>query len=692
MSARWRRQGLVALLVALIVTVVLTLPKADPLGHLSLDAMFWLRQQVFGPRHDPATSPTVVVAIDEETYRRLPFSETPFAFWTPELGAVLHEVVGARPKVVGFDIIMPTSVQALLPGYERPFMAALSEAGAGNRIVLAKTQHGDSPILPYPAYTLLSGGNDNVRSANVIDDGDGIVRAAPLLLRTADGTTSEPSFSLDLAARSAGIIPAVGEDGRLHFGDYRVPGGAFEGRLVNFDGGPAIPIYSLADLLACAQAGDHDFFARSFGGRTVIFGTVLDVEDRRLTSKRWIAAPDGAAMAPRCRLPVMAGVYAHQLSRDTIPGVIIQAQAVNDLLRREVPARLGRLGDGGAVFGLSAIAALVTASLTLSAAGPLIAIEAALWTLLAVVAFRHATVLPWFGGLLGILLTFGVMLGYRFLIADRDKRLLRRGFSLFLPAGEVEKLLAAGRLPSLGGEEREVTIWFSDIAGFTKLSESLRPEELVTLLNRYFRRITELIEAGGGFVDKYLGDGVLAVFGAPRIDPQHADMATGAALQALAAPIEGLTTRIGLNSGRAILGHVGSPRRFNYTVIGDAVNLASRLEAANKIYGTRLLVSESVAAACSSSVALREIDRIRVVGRDQPVAIYAEPIDPETDLLFAEGLAAYRLGNIAVAQQAFAELAPRDSVAALFLERCRLVAGNDLPSGWDGVTNLDRKD
>jgi class 3 adenylate cyclase/CHASE2 domain-containing sensor protein len=684
------REVAIAFVVSLLLGAILSLPATEAVGRVSIDTLFWLRQQVFGPRHNPATSPTVVVAIDEETYRRAPFTQTPFALWTPELGEVLREVTAAEPRVVGFDIIMPTSVQSLLPGYERPFLAALSDAAAGGRLVLAKAQHGDQPIMPYPAYVLLAGGTANVRSANVLDDADGIIRNAPLLLHTADGTSTEPSFSLDLAARNARVTLASTPDGRLLFGDYHVPGNAFAGHLVNFDGGASIPTYSFADLFACAQAGDHDFFRRSFAGKAVIFGTVLDVEDRRLTSKRWIGAPDGAAMAPRCRLPVMKSLYEHQLSRDTIPGVYVQAQAVNDLLRREVPRSLTRAADGGILFGLCMIASLAATRLPLLMASILLSAEMLLWTAVAVVAFNIALLLPWLSGMLSALLAFCAMLSYRFTINERDKRLLRRGFSLFLPAGQVEKLLSDRKLPTLGGEAREVTIWFSDIADFTALSESMPPEELVGLLNRYLGRVTELIEAEGGFVDKYLGDGVLAVFGAPRADPAHAARAVAAALAAIAQPIEGLTTRIGLHSGRAVLGNVGSPRRFNYTVIGDAVNLAARLEAANKIYGTLLLTSESVANACPDPTVLREIDRVRVVGRDRPVVIFT-PAASGTAAVFADALAAYRRGDLSTAHRAFETLAPCDLVAAFFLERIRTFERNGLPVNWDGVTNLDRK-
>ena len=222
-------------------------------------------------------------------------------------------------------------------------------------------------------------------------------------------------------------------------------------------------------------------------------------------------------------------------------------------------------------------------------------------------------------------------------MADRDRRLIARLFSLYLPPVVVERMVAGGRMPELGGEEREVTVLFSDIAGFTAISEACDPATLVQALNTYFSSMTNIIEDHGGFVDKYIGDAIVAVFGAPVADARHAEQAMRAAIQmrdtlqadpqrfSVAGHV--MKTRIGLNTGRVLIGNIGSPRRFNYTAMGDAVNLASRLEGANKAYGTAILVSEDTMAAAGDAIVARRVDTVRVVGRAQPVRLF-EPLAP----------------------------------------------------------------
>lgn len=199
------------------------------------------------------------------------------------------------------------------------------------------------------------------------------------------------------------------------------------------------------------------------------------------------------------------------------------------------------------------------------------------------------------------LVAFGGTLAYRFGVTDRDRRRTMRAFALYLPAAVIERALALREGPTLGGEEREVSILFSDIANYARLAEKLELAALVTALNEYFATVTGLIKAHGGFVDKFIGDAAVAVFGAPFDEPAHAEKAVAAALAVEpdryhlggGAP---LVTGIGINSGEVLIGNIGSPRRFNYTVMGDAVNLASRVQGVNKRYGTVLLVTDATRA------------------------------------------------------------------------------------------------
>ncbi len=485
---------------------------------------------------------------------------------------------------------------------------------------------------------------------------------------------------------------------------------------VNFDGGAgAVPTYSLADLYACAQKGESDYFLRHFQGKVVLVGAVLDVEDRRLTSQRFITAPEGQGLPERCVNPVMSELYIEGLRRDTIPAVYVHAQAINNLLRGEALRELDRGATGLIVLGLTAAVAAVTMTLSFVSAGLVLLLGFLVWTGTAILGFADAQVLPLLRPSISAAVAFAALLGYRFTIADKDKRYIRQAFSLYLPAAVVDRMVAEGRVPTLGGEPRELTIWFSDIANFTSLSERMPPAQLVQFLNSYLSEMTDLLDRHGGFVDKYIGDAILAVFGAPVDDPDHALHAVEAALACKHRLHEmgqefrrtagrPLIARIGINSGQAIVGNIGSRRRFNYTVMGDTVNLASRLEGANKIYGTDILVSDTTMAGCVDRVKFREIDLVRVVGRGSPVRIF-EPLgltcaeEPTPRLveqdaqvaLFAKALHALRNRRFAAAAEAFASLAEVDAVAAHYAERAQALAESPPEEGWDGITNLTEK-
>ncbi len=269
----------------------------------------------------------------------------------------------------------------------------------------------------------------------------------------------------------------------------------------------------------------------------------------------------------------------------------------------------------------------------------------------------------------------------------------------------AEELLS--RRIDIGGQEREVSVLFSDIRGFTTLCEGRAPTAILTMLNTYLSEMSAQIDQRAGVVDKYIGDAVMALFGAPigaADDPQRAletALAMVAALPALnqrfgADGWPPLRIGIGIHSGIAVAGNVGSLTRLNYTVLGDAVNLAARIENLCKLYGVPIVVSETTMARCSG-IAFRELDRVRVKGKREPVTVF-EAIGREADLddaqrailaRHAQALQAYRAGQFSTALAMFNDL-PDDGVTTLFRTRCAHYLAQP-PATWDGVATLDEK-
>jgi len=704
-----RRDIAVAAGVAVLVAFLVQALIAPRLAGDSIDILFWLRQAVLPVKADPATMPVAVIAIDEETEKRAPFDQRPQAFWTPQIAAVLTAVVDGGAKTVGFDAIFATSGEDMQQGFDHDFLLALRHAAQQHRVVLGEAQQQVFPIHPYASQIFAIGGPANLRALNALADSDSIVRRLPLTLNrvtTGDATVPEPTLFLELAMRAAGSAPQHDADGRVMFAGHEIPEAASNALLLNFAGPDAIPTYSLADLYACAQAGDGAFFQKHFAGRTVLIGAILDVEDRELTSARLITGPEHPADGERCVYPPMPGLFRADLVRSTVPGVYVLATGVANLLAGNSLRPLGMLASSIIVLLLALGGAAAAQFLAPSRAALALAAASLVWMGVAVIAFHQQLVLPLFTPPLAAGLSVAIMLGYRFAVSDRDRRLLRGTFGLYLAPALVDRMLATERLPELGGEMRQVTILFSDIAQFSQLAESLTPNALVELMNSYLTAMTDIIEAAGGYVDKYIGDAIVAIFGAPLEDADHADHAVAAALACQARLAElnkgepafagrSLAMRIGLNTGEALVGNIGSRRRFNYTAMGDTVNLASRLEGANKFYGTTILASETVRQT-AGDVRWREIDLVRVIGRDRPVRLFtpqikSQAIEGDMQRVFEEALAAYRAGKFETALAQFTAQAARDSVAAAFAIRIGGWLAKGRPENWDGVTTLESK-
>src|ERR1700733_13942159 len=297
-------------------------------------------------------------------------------------------------------------------------------------------------------------------------------------------------------------------------------------------------------------------------------------------------------------------------------------------------------------------------------------------------------------------------------VATMDESLLNmkgslRSFSYYVPRDLVRAMLESGQEATLQGQTREMTVYFSDIAGMTSIAETMPPDQLVHLLSRYFDEMTAAVAAQGGTVDKFIGDAIMAFWGAPAPTADHAARACEAALRSQrklaamrAAPdVPGLAdirARIGIATGNVLVGNVGSHDRFNYTVMGDTVNLASRLESLNKLYGTEILISHPTGEALRDWIVARPVGVVQVKGKRQCVEVW-EPLclASEDDVsarelarLFAEGLGAYLerdFRGAAEQYKAALRVRPEDQPAAVLLERCRAFLSTPPPKEWNGV-------
>ena len=716
MGSAIRRDAAAIILVALVCGLIPALPPFSFIHGWSLDALTALRWELFGARRDPASAPVAVIAIDEETYQTPPFKGSPTLTWTTEIGRVLNAVIDGGATVVGFDIVLPTSIElseipfgddllgARMRGFDRPFLRSLASGSNAGKVVLGETLRGDRPS---PGQRIAVGQGKNIRALNVHIDPDEVVRRVPLTF-AGDGKPV-PSMALELASRALDARPEWGDDGSVTLAGYRIPSAVPNTMTLNFEGGANdVQTFSFADLRACVERNNTDFFHREFAGKVVIFGTLLDSEDRKFTSKRFATGLDGAR-APRCALPP-APPATGQFKRSSIAGVYIHATAVHNLMARDAVVELGAVPAAIIAIAFAALTGLAARLLAPGAAAIVYAAMVAIWTLCATLIFARSLALPLSEPFLAGLASMAAIVAYRLVVTDKDERLLRKSFALYLAPQVIDKMLASNKLPVLGGETRDVTVFFSDLAGFSSISENMTPEELVAFMNEYLSAMTDIIESKGGYVDKYIGDSIVAVFGAPADDSDHASNAAHAALGCRArleelnqnsAVFQGykVAHRMGLNSGAALVGNIGSRRRFNYSVMSDAVNVASRLEGANKYYGTTIAASEMTVALTESRFAWRELDAIRVQGRSTPVKIYellAEagletPQQAEAAAAYAEGLAHWRIRAFDAAAKCFERAASFDKPCALFLARASAFARHPPGPDWEPVSTLDAK-
>ncbi len=529
----------------------------------------------------------------------------------------------------------------------------------------------ESVSLPVDVLLLAARGAGNV---SFVPDGDGVFRRLPMAVSYRDLLIPSAPFVLArfiLGTESLAAVP-LDRQGRMII-RYYGPAGTYKTYSI------AAIINSWAQL---EEGGNPQIPPSEFAGKTVfIAGSAAGILDSR-------PSPLSALSSG---VEIHAAVLDNVIHRDFIRGQPRFALAALLLL-----FSLLTVVGASHLRKIWQLVVFFVFCLALPAATAGLAFVSGYW-----VPF----VIPEFAVLIGFI--GAALMNYS--VEGKQRRFIKSVFRHYLSPDVIERIIANPSLLELGGEKREITSFFSDVAGFTSISEGLSPEDLVALLNEYLSEMTDIILSEGGTLDKYEGDAIIAFWNAPLDQPDHRVRACRAALRCqerlaeLGPHFEAkigrvLAMRIGLNSGPAVVGNMGSRRRFDYTAMGDTVNLASRLEGAGKLYKVSILAGEDTCSGIKDAVVAREIDTIRVVGKKRPVAVFeiigevgrVAESDMERLGIFARAKEAYRRRAWEAAAALFAGL-KGDPVANLYLERCKEFGQSPPPVDWDGVFDLVHK-
>ncbi len=521
-----------------------------------------------------------VVGIDEATYAAW---QEPAVLWHRHLGDFLQAMAIARPAVTGFDLVLPErSYDFLVPGLDRHFMAGLlAMRKAGVPLVIGQTVDAGGRLRPiYRRFTLLAGGDDHVGLVLFQRDADGVTRRFSEALGTGDAQL--PTLAGQMA-RHLGALPEAG--------------------LIQFAAGDDYDYISLHQVVDWYRSGDSGRLETEFAGKAVLLGPVLPWEDRH----------------PQ---PVNLASWSPDLA--DAPGVLLHAQALRSMLGP------GLIGSAPPAWSWAGV--LLAACMWFAAARPVTGL--ALLILLAAGAVAVATLLLARGMHFAVIPAVGAAsvaclsrIGLEALLRIRERRRLRSSFGAYVSPQVMREILEGNIRPGPGGERREICVLFSDIRGFTSLSEHLPAERVTGFLNRYFEEMTAAIHDCEGTIDKFMGDGIMAFFGAPGEHSEHpAQLAFRAAgdmirrLEVLnreftADGFDTLHIGIGLHLGDAVVGHVGSHDRHEYTAIGDVVNVASRIEGLTKNFPYPVLCSNPVREALAERDALQPVGSQALKGR-----------------------------------------------------------------------------
>ncbi|MCB4756070.1 MAG: adenylate/guanylate cyclase domain-containing protein [Elusimicrobia bacterium] len=680
----WKNHNVRSFLICLGLTLLVLLAYLrtgwlDALELKAIDFRFqWRGNRVINPD-------IAVIEIDEKSIDQL--GRWP---WKREQhGRLLEILKKAGAKVVAFDTLF---TEKDLENRESDLALARVVKEVGN-VVSAfffkggiQEAMGLDPLYPYePLYS-----NGRVGFVNLDPDTDGVTRRAALFAfeKVKEGEVRiRPSLAVAALALSRHQsleellpdLPATIDKEDLNLSQNRL--------FINFafdqksPTGYAYPIYSYVDVIKGAVDA-----AKLFKGKMIFVG---------------------ATAAALYDLKAIPFVSIH-------PGVMVHANVVDNLINRnfirEAPVELTLL----CVLLMGLFFGLVLPQIKPWSKLGIFAAAVAGWLGLSLWLFASKNyVLPLVPPLVTAVGCYGGVIFYRLLIEEREKRKIKGSFKQYLSPKIIDIITKDPAKLKLGGEEREVSIFFLDIAGFTTMSEALKPAQLVEVMNQCLTVFSGLIFKYEGLINKYIGDCIMAFWNAPIDQPGHAGQACLAALGCINAlpdlnrqlesrGLPRIDCRVGINTGVVVVGNMGSNERFDYTVMGDAVNLASRLEGANKEYHSHAMISDVTFQQASGEIEARDLDLIRVKGKKEPRKVFellckkgemSEELREGRDV-YHKGLGFYRRRNFPEAlkcfEQVFATL-PDDHITKVYLDRTQAFIKNPPPDTWDGVFEMTHK-
>jgi adenylate cyclase len=653
-------------------------------------------------RLNPDSSDVVLVLFDSASIETLPYL-TPFP--RAVLATLIDGVAQAGAKAIGLDVFLDRRYPALsaMDSGDAKLRAAIQRAG--NVVLGSQTVGPDTLRIFMGPDTFFSNVAAGVGTTDLPLPSE-TVRDGVLTVETPSGRI--PSFALVLYAKATdqavdSVLARADRTRRLDLPGLPDAYARIESVVqtvpIVFEGPPTKPgrgdgsftAYPASSITALVNAGVP--LPWDLSGKIVLLGSGFDQGDRfRSPFYDLRSEKDGQ---------IFSWTY----------GVEVHANALQNLLS-------GRFGVPLSGMLVWLILLTTTAAIAFTIFWKGVKVGAVLGAVLliteaisAIAAFQQWNlIVPMVSPTLAMFFSFVGSTSYVSVVEGKEKRMIKGAFGKYLSPRVVEELMADPSRLGLGGEKRHISMLFSDLAGFTSMSEVLEPEMLVKVLNEYLHEMAEIVKAEGGMVDKYIGDAIFAIYGAPNALPDHAARAcrTAVRMQSRLAELNGvwrakdpnwpkLSVRIGINTGNPVVGNIGGEEKIEYTALGDSVNLAARLEPACKAYGVGTMIAQATREEAGDTIQVRELDLLAVYGKKEPIRVF-ELIGSANEGLsetrrealkhYEQGLSAFRRRDFELALQYFRaalESDPGDGPSALYVERCEEYMVNPPPADWDFV-------